>query len=183
MAAVYLWARGFSQGLARFQLSISASPSGGAQLGVRVQLSRWDVGRGYLGRYLSFPLAVRPTVLGLALVAVLIGCTSPSPTTGVLIGGIMPCEGVPVAYGPTYAAGVVTVLEGQIQQTNAGPHLPTAVVTQEHVAVNATYRFTLKPGHYVLQATFSPPANVEPFVEATVTAGETTKADIPNVCK
>jgi hypothetical protein len=103
----------------------------------------------------------------------------------VVTGGIIPCSALPLQSGPHYAAGTVTILKGQVRGTAAGasgPAFPETVVAAHRVAVNATYRFTLKPGRYVLQANFPPPGNEEPRVDITVRAGQTLRQDIPNVC-
>jgi hypothetical protein len=106
-----------------------------------------------------------------------------STSAGVITGGIIPCEGLPVPNGPHYAAGVVTVFKGHVTLQDNSFVFPREVVAHQTVQVNATYRFELPAGHYVLQARFPPPANVVPFKEVTLSAGETQYVDIPNVCK
>jgi hypothetical protein len=131
-----------------------------------------------LGRRLARLLAV------LLLIA-MAGC-SPGDT-GTVTGGIIPCVALAIAGEPHFAAGTVTVLEGQIHWRTTGPGtsvqvLPTTVVVTEHVGVDTSYDFTLRPGDYVLRARFAPPANVEPSVSVTVHAGQTEHIDIPNMC-
>ena len=123
----------------------------------------------------------------LVAVLTLLSCQTPSVVSvtpapngkGVITGGIIPCEGIPIPSGPRYAAGTVTVFKGHIASTGV---LPTTAVAQESVAVNATYRFVLDPGQYVLQAQFPPPANVLPFASVTLRAGDNLGVDIPNMC-
>jgi hypothetical protein len=105
----------------------------------------------------------------------------------VVIGGIDPCEGLPIHGGPRYAAGTVTVLRGWavLKHPTHGVrtwNFPTKIVGKVHVAKNSTYRFTLAPGHYVLRAQYPPPANVSPFVQFTARQGTTVHVDIPNMC-
>ena len=106
---------------------------------------------------------------------------------GVVTGGIMPCEGIVIPNGPHYAAGAVTVLKGQVTWKSTGQGtsvavFPTTVVAQESVAMNATYRFALEPGQYVLEAQFPPPSNALPFTGVTLRAGDNLSVDIPNMC-
>jgi hypothetical protein len=106
---------------------------------------------------------------------------------GLVVGGIIPCQGIIFAGGPHYAAGTVTVLAGSVGWENAGPSygfvFPTAVAAQQTVTTNSSYQFVLAPGHYVLRAKYPPPGNGEPFIEVTVKAGATVHTDIPNICK
>ena len=120
----------------------------------------------------------------------LVSCdTSGVPNgTGVVAGGIIPCAGIPIPNGPHYAAGTVTVLNGHVtwQSTGQGNLVnvfPTRVVAQERVATNATYRFVLEPGEYVLEAQFPPPSNVLPYTAVTVRVGDHLSVDVPNMCK
>jgi hypothetical protein len=98
---------------------------------------------------------------------------------GVVTGVIILCGGVPTPDG------TVAVLKGQVTAGlgSSGPVFPTTVVAQERVATNATYRFVLKPGDYVLHAQFPSPANVIPFTNITLRAGDNLSVDIPTVCK
>ena len=130
------------------------------------------------GRRMARLLALLPLI-------VMAGC-SPG-NTGTVTGGIIPCEALGIAGEPHYAAGTVTVLEGQIHWRTTGPGtsvqvFPTTVVVTEQVGVDTSYDFTLRPGGYVLRARFAPPANVEPSVSVTVHAGQTEHIDIPNMC-
>jgi len=114
--------------------------------------------------------------------------TSAPNETAVVTGGIIPCTGIPIPNGPHYAAGTVTVLKGQVtwQSTGQGNLVnvfPTRVLTRERVATNATYRFVLEPGQYVLEAQFPPPSNVLPYTVVTVSAGDKLSVDIPNMCR
>ncbi len=107
---------------------------------------------------------------------------------GAVIGGIDPCSGLPIVGGPRYAAGTVTVLKGTVSWEPTGPGtsaavFPATVAASQSLAENATYRFVLAPGTYVLRAGFPPPANVEPYATVTVLAGRTLHVDIPNMCK
>lgn len=76
------------------------------------------------------------------------------------------------------------VLKGQGYWKSTAPRtlvpvLPETLVAAQQVAVNATYRFTLKPSEYVLQAHLPAPGTVEPRVGITVRAGQTLRQDIP----
>jgi hypothetical protein len=127
----------------------------------------------------------RGLALGVAALAAMAGC-SPG-NTGTVTGGIIPCSALGIAGEPHYAAGTVTVLEGQIHWRTTGPGtsvevLPTTVVVTEQVGVDASYDFTLRPGDYVLRARFPPPASIQPSVSVTVHAGQTEHVDIPNMC-
>lgn len=106
---------------------------------------------------------------------------------GVVTGGIIPCEGIVIPNGPHYAAGTVTVLKGRVtwKTTAEGNYIgvfPTSVVDQESVATNATYRFALEPGQYVLEAQFRSPSNAAPYIDITVQPGDDVWVDIPNQC-
>jgi hypothetical protein len=127
----------------------------------------------------------------LALVAgvAVSGCGPPGPRAGevVVTGGIVPCAALAPPNGEQYAAGTVTVLEGQVSWKPTGPGtsvvvFPKIVAAQATVPTNALYQFDLAPGTYVLQAHFSSPANGTPFIGITVTAGPTEHVDIPNRC-
>jgi len=104
----------------------------------------------------------------------------------VVIGGIDPCEGRPVPHAARYAAGTVTVRAGEVRERRMAHGqrllLPPHVVARVHVARNKTYRLVLKPGHYIFEASFPPPANVHPFFQITLKAGELIHRDIPNMC-
>jgi hypothetical protein len=123
------------------------------------------------------------------------GCgSSPAPTSapppngkGLVIGGILPCMGVVMLRGPHYAAGGVFVLKGQVAWKPVAtgamvPVLPDTVVAQETVTENSSYRFELDPGRYVLQAHYSYPSVVVPFIAVTVKAGAIVDIDISNNC-
>jgi hypothetical protein len=106
---------------------------------------------------------------------------------GVVSGGIIPCQGIVISNGPQYAAGTVTVLKGQVtwKSTVEGNYVgvfPTGVVDQLSVAPNATYRFALEPGRYVLEARFPSPSNAAPYIDITVQPGDDVWVDIPNEC-
>jgi len=131
-------------------------------------------------------------VLAIALLLAAVGCGGTGSRTtndsAVITGGVIPCAGMPVPNGPHYAAGTVTVLRGQLSRQRTGYGVsatvfPKTVVAQQTIATDATYRFAVQPGHYVLDAHFAPPANVVPFVSTTVYAGEVVRLDIPNMCK
>jgi hypothetical protein len=106
---------------------------------------------------------------------------------GLVVGGIIPCQGIIFAGGPHYAAGTVTVLVGSVGWQSSDPGygfvFPTAVAAQQTVTTNSSYQFVLAPGHYVLRAQYLRPSNAEPFAEVTVKSGATVHTDIPNVCK
>jgi hypothetical protein len=132
----------------------------------------------------------------IALVLVTAGCgtprTTPSgslPPTGqaVVTGGIIPCAGVAIQGGPRYSAGLVDVLRGEVAwkpmaDGNSQAVFPEAVVAEQRVTTNGSYRFLLPAGRYVLQAHFAPPANIVPFREIAVETATTMRADIPNMC-
>jgi len=106
----------------------------------------------------------------------------------VVVGGIAPCEGIPVHGGPRYAAGTVTVLKGRvtwkrIDGQSRRPVFPTHVVADARVATNGMYRFILAPGHYVLRARYQQPANVHPYVQVALKPGRVVHVDIPNICR
>jgi hypothetical protein len=135
----------------------------------------------------------RALVVAAVAVAVAAGCSSGN--TGTVTGGIIPCAALFYSGEPHYAAGTVTVLEGQVHWRSTGPGtseevLPTTVVVGEQVGVDASYDFILGPGDYVLRARFPPPSFpvpsgsvIEPWVAVTVHAGQTEHIDIPNMCK
>jgi hypothetical protein len=126
---------------------------------------------------------VRKAPLAIVLLGALSGCASSN--TGTVTGGIEPCSGL--GGGPRYAAGTVTVLQGTVGwRTVDGSTVdvfPTTDVTQQTVGTNSTYSFSLQPGQYVLQARFSTPSDIVPWVQVTVRSGETVHADIVNSCK
>lgn len=104
-----------------------------------------------------------------------------------ITGGVLPCYGVPIANGPRYVAATITVFQGRVSWQDAGPStrrdvLPTTVVAQQVVAENATYRFTLPPGDYVLQGRFLS-LDLAPSIGTTGQAGQVLHVDIPNSCK
>jgi hypothetical protein len=110
-----------------------------------------------------------------------------------VVGGIAPCYGIPPPPGgPTYVAGTVTVFRGQVTWKPIGlgssvAVLPTAQVAEQAVATNATYRFVLDPGSYVLQAhyaeaRFDSADTVGPFIAVAVTSGVVAPVSIPNEC-
>jgi hypothetical protein len=106
---------------------------------------------------------------------------------GVVSGGIIPCQGLEIPNGSQYAAGTVTVLKGQVtwKSASGGNYVaifPTSVVGQESVAANATYRFALEPGRYVMEARFPQPSNAAPYIDITVQPGDDIWVDIPNQC-
>jgi len=124
-------------------------------------------------------------LVALLLLAAPAGCSAQS--IGTVTGGIIPCNALGISGEPRYAPGSVTVLEGQIHWRGTGPGtsvivFPATVVVTEWVAVDASYDFVLPPGHYVLRASFPPPATIEPWVAVTLQAGKTEHADIPNMC-
>jgi len=126
--------------------------------------------------------------LVLAVCANACGTPNPPPNEGLVVGGIIPCAALGPPTGVQYAAGTVTVLEGVLTWRTTGPGtsvvvFPQTVAARQTVLTNASYRFALAPGDYVLQAQFPPPANVTPFVSVTVRAGTTEQVDIPNMCK
>lgn len=106
------------------------------------------------------------------------------PLRGVVSGGIRPCDALGRPDLPHYAAGTVTVLEGQVtwRSSQGTPSyvdvLPTTVVAHESVPTDGMYRFDLDPGRYVLEA--APAGAYGPY--ATVSAGDDLLVDIPNVC-
>jgi hypothetical protein len=137
----------------------------------------------------SRPMRSRLVLLSLFLVvsASACGSTNPPPGEGLVVGGIIPCAALGPPPGVQYAAGTVTVLEGEMTWRSIGAGssvamFPTTVRAQEQVSTNSSYQFALAPGEYVLQAHFPPPANVTPFVSITVESGTTKHVDIPNMC-
>lgn len=138
---------------------------------------------------------------GLMILGTACGSASPAPVPqqqlpsgkGAVVGGIYPCFGIPpTPGGPTYVAGTVRVLRGQVTWKPIAPGesaavLPTTQVAELTLATNATYRFVLEPGSYVLQGHYAgtdyeAPNTVTPFVAVTVTAGATSAVSIPNQC-
>ena len=102
---------------------------------------------------------------------------------GVVSGGIFQCSGLMVPGAPRYAAGTVTVLEGQVfwkasTSPDLVPVLPTKVVASQRVGIDAEYFFVLEPGRYVLQATYSDPIDVEPFADVVVEPGDDIRVDL-----
>jgi len=144
---------------------------------------------------MRLPTLVALTLGVLAAIALigLVGCATtatPRPThrgrDGVVVGGIIPCSGLPLRGGPLFEAGTVSALKGRIRRltipNGATASFPNRVAGQEMVATNERYRFVLAPGSYVLRATF-PGGNVHPFVTVTVRAGTVGHANVPNMCK
>jgi len=128
----------------------------------------------------------RDRLMALVLLAATAGCAGGN--TGTVTGGIIPCAGIPYPGEPHYAAGTVTVLEGQVHWRSTGPGssmivFPTAAVAVEQVEVDASYDFILGPGDYVLRARFPAPGNIEPWVSVTVHTGQTAHVDVPNLCR
>ena len=85
-------------------------------------------------------------LLALLPLMAMAGC-SPG-NAGTVTGGIIPCEALGIAGEPHYAAGTVTVLEGQIHWRTTGPGtsvqvFPTTVVVTEQVGVDTSYDFVL----------------------------------------
>ena len=124
-------------------------------------------------------------LMALLLLAAMAGCSAAN--TGTVTGGIIPCAALGYSGEPHYAAGTVTVLEGQLHMQSTGPGssvavFPTTGGATERVGVNDTYRFPLPPGDYILRGHFPPPANIEPWAAVTVHAGQTEHIDIPNSC-
>jgi hypothetical protein len=124
-------------------------------------------------------------LIALLLLVAAAGCAGGN--TGTVTGGIIPCTALGYPGEPHYAAGIVTVLEGQLHMRSTGPGssvavLPTTVVATERVGVNDSHRFPLPPGDYILRAHFPPPANIEQWTAVTVRAGQTEHVDIPNTC-
>lgn len=134
---------------------------------------------------------MKAAFFGMALTATLAGCdslASPLPLAmAVVTGGIIPCSGLPPSVAsnlPHYSAGGVTVLKGDlVVRGSDGGYLPSSEVAHQPVGTNETYRFTLRPGGYVLVADFPPPANVHPHMAISLHAGELLRTDIPNECK
>lgn len=108
------------------------------------------------------------------------------PLRGVVSGGIRPCDALGNTNLPHYAAGIVTVLKGQVtwRSSQGEPNyvgvLPTTVVVQERIPTDGMYRFDLDPGRYVLEA--APPGSYGPYSTVTVNAGDDLLVDIPNTC-
>lgn len=124
-------------------------------------------------------------MVGAALVAC--GAATPPPGMGLVIGGIQPCRGIATPQDPRYAAGTVRVLKGEVawRRIDAASQqavFPEAVAAQQSVSENGTYSFALKPGHYVLRASFRAPAAVQPWIPVEVEAGQVVSADVPNMC-
>lgn len=129
---------------------------------------------------------MRSATLGMALAILLAACSAPSGT-GVVIGGIEPCQGIIFEGGSHYAAGTVTVYAGELQWTSTSSRttvriFPSDVVTTVHVDEDSPYRLVLQPGDYVLRARYDAPSSVAPWLSVTVRAGQTTAENIPNVC-
>jgi hypothetical protein len=152
-------------------------------------------------RLTALPLWVM-SVIGIAVIGT--GCASPTPLRpghveratgeGSVVGGIDPCFGIPPSPSePTYVAGTVTVYRGRVTWKPDRPGsfvavLPSARVAEQTVATNATYRFVLEAGSYVLQAhyagaRFASPNAVVPFIGVMVSPGRVSAQSIPNECK
>ena len=142
------------------------------------------------------------TKLSLGVVALIglvafAGCnksgTPPVPTrapasgnTAIVVGGIIPCSGLPMFHGPRYAAGTVTVLRGWPTERSIGYGTfemvwPKPEVATASVRTNATYRFVLAPGRYTLKGRF-PHGNVRPFARLTAKSHKISHVNIPNMC-
>jgi hypothetical protein len=85
-------------------------------------------------------------LLALLLLIAMAGCAAGD--TGTVTGGIIPCAALGIPGEPHYAAGSVTVLEGQIHWRTTGPGtsvqvFPTTVVVTEQVGVDTSYDFVL----------------------------------------
>ncbi len=138
-----------------------------------------------------FTLSKRGASVGLAIVvAIGMGAAGVIPaTTGRVQGGIVPCRAIPDPHGPRYAAGVVTVLKGDMTWRSTGsaggPSVvgvpPTAVVASRSVGRDAVYEFTPAPGRYVLTAAYRD-STARPYIAITVNPGDDLLVDIPNVC-
>ena len=138
------------------------------------------------------PMKLRFCVLALIALLILGGCNKPGTVSvqrqggkAVVVGGIYPCEGIPIKGGPRYAAGTVTVLRGWLTRKSLGRGnyddvFPAQLAGQETVRTNATYRFVLAPGHYILRARIR--GNAYPFAQVTVRARTVSHLDIPNMC-
>lgn len=121
--------------------------------------------------------------LGLALSSVATWSASvpePPSVRASITGGIVPCS-VLSSWDGRYAAGTVTVLNGQVKWAstksgNTAELLPTTVVAREHMVTNATYWFELEPGTYVLKASDAQ------YTTITLRAGDNVRVDIPNPC-
>ncbi len=131
-------------------------------------------------------------VLGFALLTTSCGA-APTPTVsppsakGLVVGGILPCAAmISSSIGTHYVAGEVVVLKGLVAWKPVArgtvPVLPDTVVAREAVSANASYRFALDPGRYVLQAHYSYPSSVDPFIAVTVKIGTVLNIDIPDTC-
>ena len=112
--------------------------------------------------------------------------TLTSGNTAIVVGGIIPCEGIPIRNGPRYAAGTVTVLRGWPTERNLGHGVyqmvpPRHVVAKTTVKTNGTYRFVLAPGRYTLRG-HQFRVGVRPFARVTAKAGKTNHVNIPNMC-
>lgn len=122
--------------------------------------------------------------LSLACLAGLLGACGSAPSTGTVVGGVIPCSALlsSMVHLPKYAAADVVVLKGSARWGIHGAVYPTpaVVVTSRSVAVNESYTFALPPGSYFIEARFPPPANVLPWVDVTVNAGQETHSDIPS---
>jgi hypothetical protein len=125
-------------------------------------------------------------MLGVALDVILAACGAPT-STGVVTGGIEPCQGIISAGGPRYAAGTVTVYVGELQWKSTAPQttvpiFPDDIVATVHVDENSTYRFVLQPGAYVLRAHYDAPTDAAPWISVNIRAGQTAVEDIPDTC-
>ena len=103
----------------------------------------------------------------------------------IVAGGIIPCSALPNPTLRHYAAGVVTVLKGQVTwksapQGNLQDVLPTTVIGEQRVGINATYRFVLEPGRYVVKAAKS--SDFGAYTSVVLQPGDDLHIDIPNVC-
>ena len=135
-------------------------------------------------------VSILASILGALLLLAMSDCGSVSirqASDGIVVGGIVPCEGIPIENGPRYGAGKVDVLRGNVTWKDAGHGdklliLPPTLVAEETVVANGTYRFELPAGSYVLRADLPPPANVQPWVSVEVKSRASVRRDIPNMC-
>lgn len=130
---------------------------------------------------------------GLAVLAglmmVLTGCSAASPLPGrdgQVVGGIAACTGARELHRPGFVAGTVRVLRGTVSETPTQANgdttvLPTDQVASAHVAKLQKYRFTLKPGRYVLVAHYAR-SNIVSWVAVLIRTGKVTNQSIPTPC-
>lgn len=90
--------------------------------------------------------------------------------TGVVTGYIDACSGLPEPPS-AHSGGTVHAVQG------------SRVLQSQTVRSGHMYRFTLAPGHYTIRLDHYPHGNVPSWIQVNVTAGRTTRADLPNRCK